>query len=189
MVPKFFTNLFDTSYLQPPTLDYTSPYLSPAVAPAELLRDLSDMIMIYPCEYDGLRVEAAAFCKKLKEEIGKTVRLGEVESVPHAWDKSPNPCRTPVKVNEYYRDMLRTMFWGRTGETVKWRSLGSWRGRKEITTERGMRLMREGWTMKYWRWCADNTIEWKQALTSNFQWRGCLDVSPPCDKIDSRFVV
>ncbi|KIN05396.1 hypothetical protein OIDMADRAFT_101994 [Oidiodendron maius Zn] len=119
MMPKFFTNLFDASYLQPPTLDYTSPYLSPAVAPAELLRDLPDMIMIYPCEYDGLRVEAAAFCKRLKEEIGKTVRLREVEGVPHAWDKSPNPYRTPVKVNEYYRDAcdtLRIIFWGRAEE-------------------------------------------------------------------------
>jgi len=104
MMPKFFTDLFDASYLQPPTLDYSSPYLSPGVAPAELLRELPDTIMIYPCEFDGLKVEAAAFQKRLEEEIGKTVRWREVGGVPHGWDKSPNPFRTPLKVDEYYKD-------------------------------------------------------------------------------------
>jgi acetyl esterase/lipase len=104
MMPKFFTDLFDASYLNPPTLDCSSPYLSPAVAPAELLRGLPDTIMIYPCEYDGLKVEAAAFRKRLEEEIGKTVKWREVEGLPHAWDKSPNPFRKPVKLDEYYHD-------------------------------------------------------------------------------------
>jgi hypothetical protein len=104
MMPKFFTDLFDASYLQPPTLDLSSPYLSPGLAPAELLRELPDTIMIYPCEFDGLKVEAAAFRKRLEEEIGKTVRWREVEEVPHGWDKSPNPFRIPVKVDEYYND-------------------------------------------------------------------------------------
>jgi acetyl esterase/lipase len=104
MMPKFFTDLFDASYLQPPTLDYSSPYLSPGVAPAELLRELPDTIMIYPCEFDGLKIEAAAFRKRLEEEIGKTVRWREVEGVPHGWDKSPNPFRAPVNVDEYYKD-------------------------------------------------------------------------------------
>jgi acetyl esterase/lipase len=104
MMPKFFTDLFDASYLSPPTLDYSSPYLSPGLAPAELLRGLPDSIMIYTCEYDGLSVEAASFRKRLEDEIGKTVRWKEVEGVPHAWDKSPNPFGTPVKVDEYYRD-------------------------------------------------------------------------------------
>ena len=27
----------------------------------------------------------------------------------HAWDKSPNPFRTPVKVNEYYKDACDTL--------------------------------------------------------------------------------
>lgn len=112
-IPKCFTDLFDESYLNPPTLDYSSPYLSSAVAPAELLRELPNMIMIYPCEYDGLGVEAAAFRKRLEEEVGKTVRWREVEGMPHGWDKSPNPCQTPVKVDEYYGDAcdgLRTAF-------------------------------------------------------------------------------
>jgi len=60
--------------------------------------------MIYPCEFDGLKVEAAAFQKRLEEEIGKTVRWREVGGVPHGWDKSPNPFRTPLKVDEYYKD-------------------------------------------------------------------------------------
>jgi acetyl esterase/lipase len=104
MMPKFFTDLFDASYLQPPTLDYSSPYLSPGVAPAELLHELPDTIMIYPCEFDGLKIEAAAFQKRLKEEIGKTVRWREVEDAPHGWDKSPNPFWVPLKMDEYYKD-------------------------------------------------------------------------------------
>jgi acetyl esterase/lipase len=104
MMPRLLTDLFDAAYLNPPTLDRSSPYLSPAVAPAELLRWLPDAIMIYPCEYDGLGVEAAAFRKRLEGEIGKAVRWREVEGMPHAWDKSPNPFRTPDKMDEYYCD-------------------------------------------------------------------------------------
>ena len=113
MMPKFFTDLFDASYLNPPTLDCTSPYLSPAVAPAELLRGLPDTIMIYPCEYDGLGVEAEVFKTRLETEIGKRVRWREVEGVPHGWDKSPNPFRLPIGLDEYYRDAcdaLRVVF-------------------------------------------------------------------------------
>lgn len=121
MMPKFFTNLFDASYLVPPTLDHSSPYLSPGMAPAELLRGLPESICIYACEYDGLSVEAKAFCKRLEEEIGKSVRWKEVEGVPHAWDKSPNPFKTPVMVNEYYRDAcdaLRVAFGKAVGSTT-----------------------------------------------------------------------
>lgn len=134
MMPKFFTDLFDASYLNPPTLDHASPYLSPAVAPTELLRGLPNMIMIYPCEYDGLGVEAAAFRQRLEGEIGKTVRWREVKGVPHAWDKSPNPFRTPIKVDEYYRDAcdgLRVAFTGTEGCTTRVASVGC-REEKEL---------------------------------------------------------
>jgi hypothetical protein len=47
MMSKFFTDLFGASYLYPPTLDYSPPYLSPGVAPAELLHELVGTIMIY----------------------------------------------------------------------------------------------------------------------------------------------
>lgn len=104
MMPTFFTDLFDASYLNPPTLDRSSPYLSPGKAPAELLRRLPDTIMIYPCEYDGLREEAAAFRTRLEGELGKTVKWKEVAGMPHAWDKSPNPFQAPAKLDEYYRD-------------------------------------------------------------------------------------
>lgn len=113
MMPKFFTDLFDASYLQPPTLDFSSPYLSPGVAPKELLMELPEMILMYPCEFDGLKVEAEAFRRRLEEEVGKTVRWREVSGVPHGWDKSPNPFRTPIKVEEYYKDacdMLKVAF-------------------------------------------------------------------------------
>jgi len=104
MMPKFFTNLFDASYLQPPTLDLSSPYLSPGLAPAELLRELPDTIMIYPCEYDGLQVEAQAFRQRLEKESGKKVKWKEVQGVPHGWDRSPNPFHTRASVEEFYRD-------------------------------------------------------------------------------------
>jgi len=104
MMPKFFTDLFDASYLSPPTLDLSSPYLSPGKAPDELLRGLPDEICIYACEYDGLSVEAEAFRKRLEEEIGKKVRWKMVEGAPHAWDKSPNPRRTMEGVDRFYRD-------------------------------------------------------------------------------------
>jgi len=103
MMPKFFTNLFDASYLHPPNLDRESPYLSPGKAPIDLLKQLPHDILIYPCEFDGLAVEAQAFRQRLGE-VGKYVRWREVEGVPHAWDKSPNPFRLPFRVAEYYKD-------------------------------------------------------------------------------------
>ncbi len=79
------------------------------MAPAELLRELPDTILIYPCEFDGLQVEAAAFRERLEQESGKKVRWKEVTGVPHGWDKSPNPFRTPCNVNEFYRDACNAL--------------------------------------------------------------------------------
>jgi len=50
-LPKFTTTLFDASYLYPPQeVSLSDPYLSPAVAPQEVLKELPEDIFIYSCE-------------------------------------------------------------------------------------------------------------------------------------------
>ncbi|EON65841.1 hypothetical protein W97_05083 [Coniosporium apollinis CBS 100218] len=50
-LPKFMTTLFDASYLYPPQeVSLSDPYLSPGVAPHEVLKELPEDIFIYSCE-------------------------------------------------------------------------------------------------------------------------------------------
>ncbi|RPA74033.1 hypothetical protein BJ508DRAFT_418788 [Ascobolus immersus RN42] len=94
-LPKFFTDLFDASYLYPPkTLDVRSPYLSPGVADSEFLqRALPDEgVWVFTVEYDELRDEAERFVKRLRG-LGKNVRGEMIRGVPHGWDKSVNPLK------------------------------------------------------------------------------------------------
>ncbi|KAM3413523.1 AB hydrolase superfamily protein [Cercospora zeina] len=111
-LPAFFTNLFDDSYLHPPkdvTLD--SPYLSPAVAPSDLLRNaLPDEIIMHTCEYDMLLDEGKLFYNRLtSDEIAKNVTYTMVPGVPHGWDKAPNPWRPTPGVREYYLKACKEM--------------------------------------------------------------------------------
>lgn len=101
-LPAVFTDLFDESYLQPPTLDLSDPYLSPGVAPAHLLAGLPQEIMMFCCEWDMLLQEGERFRDRLQTEIGKTVHYHEVPGVPHGWDKAPNPLHTTPGVAEWY---------------------------------------------------------------------------------------
>jgi len=103
---EMFTNLFDQSYLHPPDIDLASPYLSPGVAPTELLQTLPDDIFIYTCEWDDLRDEGEVFAQRLEKEIGKRVTYQMIRGVPHAWDKSPNPFVVQPQVNELYEESL-----------------------------------------------------------------------------------
>lgn len=90
-LPKVFTDLFDASYLYPPhNVSMSDPYLSPAVAPASMLKALPDDIIIYTCEWDELLAEAERFRDRLVQELGKNVIYRRVDGVAHAWDKSPN---------------------------------------------------------------------------------------------------
>ncbi|TRM61123.1 Alpha/Beta hydrolase protein [Schizophyllum amplum] len=91
-LPKFFTELFDASYLHPPIdLDRRNPYLSPGVAPDEMLRGLPKDILMYTCEWDELLAEAKRFRERLESTpLDKDVRWRMVEGAPHAWDKSVN---------------------------------------------------------------------------------------------------
>lgn len=111
-LPAFFTNLFDDSYLHPPkdvTLD--SPYLSPAVAPTDLLRNaLPDDIIMHTCEYDMLLDEGKTFYQRLiSDDIGKNVTYTMVPGVPHGWDKAPNPLKPTPGVKEYYLKACKEM--------------------------------------------------------------------------------
>ncbi|KAK3118004.1 hypothetical protein LTR53_000040 [Teratosphaeriaceae sp. CCFEE 6253] len=111
-LPALFTNLFDDSYLHPPQhIALDSPYLSPGVAPTELLRDaLPQTIILHTCEYDMLLEEGEVFRRRLEgPEIGKQVKYTMVPGVPHGWDKAPNPLRPTKGVRGHYLRACREM--------------------------------------------------------------------------------
>ena len=104
-LPALFTDLFDQSYLHPPdTIALDSPYLSPGVAPTALLKNaLPQEIIMHTCEWDMLLDEGVAFKNRLESsELGKRVTYEMVPSVPHGWDKAPNPLHPTAGVREYY---------------------------------------------------------------------------------------
>lgn len=116
-----FTELFDQSYLQPPTMDMSNPYLSPSQASRDLLSRLPDDIVLFTCEWDMLREEGQKFKEKL-ETMGKRVYHRMVLGVPHGWDKAPNPLKVTPGVQEHYEDAcreLRRVFGGKP-EEKKW---------------------------------------------------------------------
>jgi len=102
-LPQVFTNLFDESYLVPPTMDMSNPYLSPGVAPRHMLAALPEEIVIFACEWDMLLDETERFKDRLTNEIGKTVHYNVVLGVPHGFDKAPNPIRQPPNVMIEYK--------------------------------------------------------------------------------------
>ncbi|OZJ02724.1 hypothetical protein BZG36_05103, partial [Bifiguratus adelaidae] len=97
-----FAELFDTAYLYPPGGDLHHPYLSPGVAPNEILAALPDNLIIYTCEWDMLQDEAYRFGQRLKD-LGKKVQLCMIENVQHAWDKKPR-LRPDAAVELLYRE-------------------------------------------------------------------------------------
>lgn len=114
-LPEMFTNLFDASYLHPQgTVAMDSPYLSPGVAPKELLRRLPDDICIYTCEWDELLAEAERFRGRLEEECEKRVRYKMFKGTRHAWDKNPNPMGRDVKREAAYSEACAELkrVWG-----------------------------------------------------------------------------
>ncbi|KAL1693760.1 Alpha/Beta hydrolase protein [Schizophyllum commune] len=119
-LPKFFTELFDASYLQPSLqIDRRNPYLSPGVAPDEMLRGLPREILMYTCEWDELLSEAKRFHDRLcAAPLEKNVHYRMVEGAPHAWDKSVNgndPERD--RIYEEACSQLRRVFYG-SGEPL-----------------------------------------------------------------------
>jgi acetyl esterase/lipase len=108
-LPAAFTELFDESYLQPPTLDRANPFLSPGVAPAHMLAALPDDIVMFTCEWDMLLAEGERLRDRLRDEMGKNVSYHMVPGVPHGWDKAPNPLRETPGVREHYLTACREL--------------------------------------------------------------------------------
>jgi acetyl esterase/lipase len=84
-LPAVFTELFDDSYLQPPSLDLAHPWLSPGVAPTRMLEALPDDIVLFCCEWDMLLAEGERFRDRLQNDLGKRVRYQKVPGVPHGY--------------------------------------------------------------------------------------------------------
>lgn len=102
-LPKFFTDLFDYSYLPPPdTMLHASPYVSPGLAPDHMLSDgLPNDIQIFLCEWDMLLQEGEVFARRLKA-LGKNVEETLIPKVVHGWDKVPDPWRDQNAINRLY---------------------------------------------------------------------------------------
>ncbi|KAF2006910.1 alpha/beta-hydrolase [Amniculicola lignicola CBS 123094] len=112
-LPAVFTELFDDSYLQPPHLDLAHPWLSPGVAPEDMLKALPDDIVLFCCEWDMLLAEGERLRDRLTNDLGKRVAYHKVLGVPHGWDKAPNPLRETPGAREQYMvacKELRRMF-------------------------------------------------------------------------------
>ena len=107
-LPAVFTKLFDESYLQPPTMDMSDPYLSPGVAPDHMLAGMPQEIIMFTCEWDMLLHEGEEFRDRLTK-LGKTVHYSMVPQVPHGWDKAPNPLRVTPNVREHYLKACREL--------------------------------------------------------------------------------
>jgi acetyl esterase/lipase len=101
-LPAVFTELFDDSYLQPPSLDLAHPWLSPGIAPQAMLEALPDDIVLFCCEWDMLLAEGERFRDRLRTDLGKRVHYHCVPGVPHGWDKAPNPLRESPGAREQY---------------------------------------------------------------------------------------
>lgn len=101
-LPAVFTELFDDSYLQPPSLDLAHPWLSPGVAPDAMLAALPDDIAMFCCEWDMLLAEGERFRDRLRNDLGKRVHYHCVPGVPHGWDKAPNPLRESPGARDQY---------------------------------------------------------------------------------------
>lgn len=134
-LPALFTDLFDESYLHPPnTISMDSPYLSPGVAPASLLKAaLPQEIIMHTCEWDMLLDEGAQFKDRLiSDEIGKNVFYRMVEGVPHGWDKAPNPWKPTPGVREFYLGACKEM------RRVLWPSLEGGKGKGNVEEQGGV---------------------------------------------------
>lgn len=116
-LPLTLTNLFDQSYLSRADQDLADPYLSPAAASDDFLRNAYPQdIVLYTCEYDMLNAEGVEFGERLEgASIGKTVHGGLIKEVPHAFDKKPNPLSFPPAADRCYAEAcaeLRRVFGG-----------------------------------------------------------------------------
>ncbi|KAF2473089.1 uncharacterized protein BDR25DRAFT_392398 [Lindgomyces ingoldianus] len=121
-LPAVFTELFDDSYLQPPSLDLSHPWLSPGVAPEHMLAVLPDDIVLFTCEWDMLLAEGERFRDRLVNDLKKRVHYHCIPGVPHGWDKAPNPLRESPGARQQYmvacRELKRMFDLEQDGEDV-----------------------------------------------------------------------
>ena len=98
------TSLFDASYLFPPDLELSNPYVSPSGATDEqLARGIPPHVQIYTCEYDMLLKEGAEFAQRLQQKpMSKDVFYTMIPGVQHGWDKGPNPLKPPDQSRKLY---------------------------------------------------------------------------------------
>ncbi|KAF8420429.1 Alpha/Beta hydrolase protein [Tirmania nivea] len=125
-LPAFFTDLFDASYLHPPkSIALDDKYLSPGLAPTEVLRNsLPEDIILYSCEWDELLVEGERFATRLgSEEVGKRVRYRCIMNARHGWDKSPLPWQgKDERRDSVYREVCNEL--GKVFYGTGWQDLG-----------------------------------------------------------------
>lgn len=113
-VQDFLFRLFDDSYLYPrDRLSMSSKYLSPGLAPSEILREaFPDKVAIFTCGLDPLHAEGEEFRQRLIG-LGKQVGGRVIDGVDHAWDKLPTFRRQNPKRDEMYAEaaaLLLEMF-------------------------------------------------------------------------------
>ena len=104
VLPKFFTDLFDNSYLPCPDMkgNHASPYASPALARDDILKNgTPNDVQMFLCEYDMLLHEGRLFSERL-EGLNKNVETKVIPGVPHGFDKSPSPFRDTEAINALY---------------------------------------------------------------------------------------
>ncbi|KAI6080963.1 alpha/beta-hydrolase [Hypoxylon rubiginosum] len=110
-LPPTLTNLFDASYLFPPDLNLSNPWLSPSRASDEMLRaSIPPNVIFYTCEWDMLLHEGEELAHRLQQEpISKNVYYTMVTGVAHGWDKGPNPMKPPPKCEKLYAECCKTL--------------------------------------------------------------------------------
>jgi acetyl esterase/lipase len=107
-IPPRIFRLFDEAYLSSKP-DMKSPFLSPGLAEASLLRDaLPGRMALVNCSGDQLLAESEKFRLRLLE-LGKKVDGCVVEGVGHGWDKKPTFRRGDAKRDEAYRLAIESL--------------------------------------------------------------------------------
>jgi acetyl esterase/lipase len=103
-LPKGWREMFNESYEYPPSVDRSSPYMSPALASDDTLRDaVPKKLAIFTCSWDHLLDEGEAF-RKRSQALGKEVGGSTIKDVRHAWDKMPTYGKGDAKRDQMYSE-------------------------------------------------------------------------------------
>ena len=105
-LPKSWRKMFNESYIASPSIDMSSPYLSPALASNDTLRNaLPQKLAIFTCGFDDLLEEAETFRKTL-QSLGKEVGGSIIKDVRHAWDKMPKYGKGDTKRDQMHSEAI-----------------------------------------------------------------------------------